>query len=75
MEMTKTQNGLASGVVGRFRTSFPSAFETNWHLKISTEMKFQRKTLAWLNPKCAVALQPKHFILVAILVSVLPYVI
>lgn len=68
-----TQNGLASGDVGCFRMSFLSAFETNWHLKMSMEMKFQRETLAWLTPKCAIALQPKHFILVAVLVSVLPY--
>lgn len=27
MEMTKTQNGLASGDVGRFRMRFPSALK------------------------------------------------
>lgn len=73
MEMTKTQNGLASGDVGRFQNEFSFCFETNWRLKISTEMKFQKKTLVWLNPECPVALQPKHFILFAALVSVLPY--
>lgn len=42
-------------------------------MRISAEMKFLKETLVCFNPKRPIALQPKHFILVAVLVSVLPF--